>query len=52
MNVVYFETNHRNGLIFISNTHEVKKIKSNKMLFNSRDWIIFYTIRGIISSTV
>jgi len=37
MNIVYFETNQRNGLIYILIHTEVK---DNKMLFNSRDYII------------
>ena len=38
MNVVYFETkqfNYRNGLIYIL-AHI--KVKTNKLLFNSREW--------------
>ena len=32
---VYFETNHKNGLIYIL----IYMTKNNKILFNSRDWI-------------
>jgi len=42
----YFETNHRNGLIYILRYME---IKNNKMLFDSRDWI---TIAPLICNSV
>jgi len=38
MNIIYFETNYKNGLIYILIHMEVK---SNKMLFNSRDWLSY-----------
>jgi len=48
MNIVYFETNQRNGLIYILIHTEVK---DNKMLFNSRDYIIIILIYLIVHLT-
>ena len=36
MDDIYFETNHRNGLIYILT---YMKVKNNKILLNSKDWV-------------
>ena len=39
-NIVYFENNHKNKLIYISIHTKIKK--KNKMLFNSRDQVTLF----------
>ena len=37
MNVVYFETNYKNGLIYI--LMQNVEVKNNEMLLDSRNWV-------------